>query len=78
MPQHFLRRKKPLPLHKRALNLPIIHRRINTPPNIHFDIRAAYREVAGQRVDFDLGGGDALREVKEHLARVGAPDVACE
>ena len=76
MPQRFLGRKEPHALDERAFDLAVVDGRIDGAAYIHFEVGAQTRPVAGEGVDFDFGGGDALREVVEHLARVGAPDVA--
>ncbi len=76
VPEAFLRGEEALTLHEGAFDLAVVDGRVDAAADVHFDVRAQGGPVAGQGVDFDRGGRDALGEVEEHFACVGAPDVA--
>lgn len=59
-PERFFHSEQTLALDERAFNLPIVDRWVYGSPDIHFDICAQDRVVAGQKVQFDFGACSAL------------------
>lgn len=76
MPQQLLGGEEAHALHEGAFDLAVVDGRIDGAADVHEEVGAQTGPVARQRVDLHFGGGHALREVVEHLALVGTPDVA--